>query len=124
MKKKYLVLQIRKGKKHDYRQKPTLTIQIYQTLTDDIFYEDIYIYNKEEYFIDITNYEELYQKSPYQIAQQIKNNLTKKFRVSIKIGIGTNLFLAKTACDIITKIKKANIAYLDEKEYHRNLFKT
>lgn len=116
MKKKYLVLQIRK-EKSILPPKTDLDNKIYQTLTDDIFYEDIYIYNKEEYFIDITNYEELYQKSSYQIAQQIKNNLTKKFRVSIKIGIGTNLFLAKTACDIITKIKKANITYLDEKEY-------
>ena len=122
MKKKYLVLQIRKEnnnilKKNLLSKKNDLDNKIYQALTDDIFYEDIYTYSKREYFIDITNYEELYQKTPYQIAQQLKNNLTKKFPISIKIGIGTNIFLAKTACDIITKMKKISIAYLDEKEY-------
>lgn len=116
MKKKYLVLQIRK-EKNILPPKTDLDNKIYQTLIDNFFYEDIYIYSKEEYFLDITNYQELYQKTSYQIAQQIKNNLTKKFPVSIKIGIGTNLFLAKTACDIITNIKKVNITYLDEKEY-------
>lgn len=122
MKKKYLVLQIRKEnnnilQKNLLSKKTDLDNKIYQALTDDIFYEDIYAYSKSEYFIDITNYEELYQKTPYQIAQQLKNNLTKKFPISIKIGIGTNIFLAKTACDIITKMKKTTIAYLDEKEY-------
>ncbi len=122
MKKKYLVLQIRKEnnnilQKNLLSKKTDLDNKIYQALTDDIFYEDIYAYSKREYFIDITNYEELYQKTPYQIAQQLKNNLTKKFPISIKIGIGTNIFLAKTACDIVTKMKKIAIAYLDEKEY-------
>lgn len=83
MKKKYLVLQIRKEnnnilQKNLLSKKTDLDNKIYQALTDDIFYEDIYAYSKSEYFIDITNYEELYQKTPYQIAQQLKNNLTKK----------------------------------------------
>ena len=42
MKKKYLVLQIRK-EKSILPPKTDLDNKIYQTLTDDIFYEDIYI---------------------------------------------------------------------------------
>ena len=108
MKKKYLVLQIKKDKRPE---------KIYEILTDKFFYEDIFLYSEGEYFIDITNYEELYQKTDYKIAQELKNTLTKEKYSSIKIGIGTNLFLAKTACDIVTKRKKIIIAFLDEKKY-------
>lgn len=114
MKKKYLVLQIKKEKKDI---KITDSHKIYETLIDIFFYEDIFSYSKEEYFIDITNYQELYEKTPYQLAQNLKTKIMKKNHLEVKIGIGTNLFLAKTACDIVTKNKKIEIAYLDEKEY-------
>lgn len=114
MKKKYLVLQIKKEKKDIIKAD---SYKIYETLTDTFFYEDIFAYSKEEYFIDITNYQELYEQTPYQLAQNLKTKLIKKNHLEVKIGIGTNLFLAKTACDIITKTKKIEIAYLDEKEY-------
>ncbi len=124
MKKKYLVLQINnKNKKKDWinklltNKKKQINNKVYTYLTDYIFYEDIYVYNQEEYFIDITNYQDLYQKTPYQLALELKNKLSKKLNLQIKIGLGTNLFLAKTACDIITEKKKTKIAYLDEKEY-------
>ncbi len=114
MKKKYLVLKIEKdfiSKKSKKKQ------ELYNYLTNIYFYEDIYIYNNKEYFIDITNYQELYNKSTYQLALDLKNTLTNKYHLEVKIGLGTNLFLAKTACDIITKEKKVEIAYLDELEY-------
>lgn len=112
MQKKYLVLQIQKRKETTKIKK-----NLYEEITNIFFYEDIYTYNKNEYFIDITNYQELYQKTPYQIAQLLKETLKKVQNIKTKIGIGTNLFLAKTACDIITQTKKIDIAYLDEKEY-------
>lgn len=114
MRKKYLVLQINNGKT-DITKK--IEEKLYQELTNIFFYEDIFVYNSKEYFIDITNYEELYKKTPYQLANTIKEKLQKKYQLKVKIGIGTNLFLAKTACDIITNLKKITIAYLDEKEY-------
>lgn len=114
MQKKYLVIQIKKERKTIIK---TDIDKIYETLTDIFFYEDIFTYSKEEYFIDITNYQDLYQKTPYQLAQNLKKEIIKKNNLKVKIGLGTNIFLAKTACDIITKIKKISIAYLDEKEY-------
>ena len=121
MKKKYLVLQIRKENatwlKDFLPNRTDQNNKIYDKITDLFFYEDIYIYSNKEFFIDITNYQELYQKSAYQLALELKNTLSKKFHIPIRIGMGTNLFLAKTACDIITKEKKIDIAYLDEKEY-------
>lgn len=120
MKKKYLVLKIEKDSKKDWINKwlkPSQTEDLMNFLTDEFFYEDIYKYNKNEYFIDITNYEELYQKSTYQIALDLKNKITNKYKMAVRIGLGTNLFLAKTACDIITIKKNIKIAYLDEKEF-------
>lgn len=120
MQKKYLVLQIAPKSAKEVTQKIILTNNnknIYDTLTDIFFYEDIFIYSKNEYFIDITNYQEFYKKSPYIIALDIKEKLGNKHHVKVKIGIGTNLFLAKIACDIVTAEKKIKIAYLDEKEY-------
>lgn len=118
MKKKYIVLQIRKDINSQFLiKKNNIDDKIYEKITDQFFYEDIYSYTNKEYFIDITNYQELYEKSAYQIALELKENLRKKLHITVKIGIGTNLFLAKTACDIITKEKKSDIAYLDEKEF-------
>ena len=57
MKKKYLVLQIKKEIENITKER---SYKIYETLTDTFFYEDIFAYSKEEYFIDITNYQELY----------------------------------------------------------------
>ena len=112
MKKKYMVLEIEKG----FKKNSNFNHNIYGLLTDIFFYEDIYQYQDNIYFIDITNYEELYKKTAYQLALDLKNKITKKNN-SLKIGIGTNLFLAMTACTIMTKNKKTKIAYLDEKEY-------
>lgn len=91
--------------------------QIYQELTNYFFYEDIYIYSGEEYFIDITNYLDIYRKTTYQLALDLKNKLTKKLAIKFKIGLGTNIFLAKTAVDIITKENNLDIVFLDEREY-------
>ncbi len=113
MKKKYLVLKISKESTLDLLSQNKL----YEELVDFFFYEDVFIYSQKEFFVDITNYQELYKKTPYQIAQYIKQNITQKYNIKIKIGIGDNLFLAKTACDIISKKKKTEISFLDEKEY-------
>lgn len=129
MQKKYLVLQINSKKRdkeqkkeewfNGYNEQKTIskTNHFYEWLTDYFFYEDIYCYSEKEFFIDITNYPELYQKTPYQLALEMKNNIIRRWNIMPTIGIGTNLFLAKTACDIITKEKHTQIAYLDEKEY-------
>lgn len=91
--------------------------RIYQELTNHFFYEDIYIYSADEYFIDITNYLDIYRKTTYRLALDLKNKLTKKLAIKFKIGLGPNIFLAKTAVDIITQKNNLDVAFLDEKEY-------
>lgn len=93
------------------------TQQIYEQLTDLFFYEDIYIYSKEELFIDITNYLTIYNLTAYNLALKVKNLLYKTFKITVSCGIGSNLFLAKTACNIVTKQRKCSIVFLTEKEY-------
>lgn len=97
--------------------------QIYEQLTDLFFYEDIYIYSCEELFIDITNYLSIYNLTSYNLALKVKNLLRKEIKVVIKCGIGSNLFLAKTACNILTKQRKTDIVSLTEKEFIK-LFST
>lgn len=133
MQKKYLVLQITNKKKESKERSKVKESRLannytkqqdisknnhyYEWLTEYFFYEDIYCYSECEFFIDITNYQELYRKTPYQLSIEIKNSFIRRWSITPIIGMGTNLFLAKTACDIITKEKNTQIAYLDEKEY-------
>ena len=69
MKKKYLVLQI-KYEKATINKK--LEEELYKELTDMFFYEDIFMYTNKEYFIDITNYEELYKPISKQHKRKVK----------------------------------------------------
>ena len=117
MQKKYLVLQLTSIRKENWSKPINEINHFFEWLTDYFFYEDIYCYSEKEFFIDITNYLELYKKTLYQLAFDMKKDIIKKWNIRPTIGIGTNLFLAKTACDIITKEKNVEIAYLDEKEY-------
>lgn len=145
MKKTYLVIQIKDNKKiksvgktkinHTQNQSKEITTdiywnyrlatttnesntqQFYEQLTDLFFYEDIYIYSKEELFIDITNYLTIYNLTAYNLALKVKNLLYKAFKITAAYGIGPNLFLAKTACNIVTKQRNCSIVSLTEKEY-------
>ena len=68
MKKKYLVINFTEGKETKKKE---------DIITDIYFYEDVFKYSNNEYFIDITNYEELYKKTPYQQAQSLLNKFKK-----------------------------------------------
>ena len=80
--------------------------------------EDIHVYSIDEYFIDITPYTNLYKKTPRQLAQLLLDAVLDATHIYATVGIGTNLFLAKIALDILAKHAPDFIGYLDE-----NLFK-
>lgn len=96
---------------------------IYEELTDLFFYEDIYIYSSKELFIDITNYLAIYNLTAYSLTLKVKSLLHKKFNILAQYGIGPNLFLSKTACNILTKVTKSSIASLMEEEYIKTFSK-
>ena len=89
--------------------------------------EDIHVYSIDEVFIDATNYMKLYNVTPKQLAANIINTIYKETKITTTSGIGTNLYLAKIAMDIMAKklkleINEPRIAYLDEKEYKKQLW--
>lgn len=88
--------------------------QIYGILLDYISPDDIHVYSIDEYFIDITPYQGLYKKSPRRLAQLLLDAILQTTHIYATVGIGTNLFLAKIALDVLAKQAPDFIGYLDE----------
>ena len=88
--------------------------QIYGILLDYISPDDIHVYSIDEYFIDITPYQGLYKRSPRCLAQLLLDAIVQATHIYATVGIGTNLFLAKIALDVLAKQASDFIGYLDE----------
>lgn len=84
--------------------------------------DDIHVYSIDEVFIDITNYLKLYNKSPIELAKMIMKDIYDTTGITATAGIGTNLYLAKVALDIISKHVVSHIGYLDEQRYQKKLW--
>ncbi len=85
--------------------------------------EDMHVYSIDEVFIDITTYISLYNMTEFEIAKMVMNDVFKHTSITSTCGIGTNLYLAKIALDIIAKIDNTNIGYLDESLFVEKLSK-
>ena len=104
----------------------------YSTLVYEIYLkyiapEDIHVYSIDEVFIDITSYLKVYNITPYNLAKMMIQDIYKKTGITAVAGIGTNLYLAKIALDIMAKITLPDedgvrIAYLDEILYRYKLW--
>ena len=89
--------------------------------------EDIYVYSIDEVFCDITNYLKYYKTNPKNLITRMIQEVYKQTGITATGGIGTNLYLAKVAMDIVAKHEKPNkegvrIAYLTEKSYRELLW--
>lgn len=89
--------------------------------------EDIVVYSIDEVFMDVTNYLPTYKISPHDLAMRIILDVLKNTGITATAGIGTNLYLAKIAMDIMAKHIPADengvrIAQLDEMSYRRQLW--
>lgn len=83
---------------------------------------DMHVYSIDEVFIDATHYLGLYKKSAWELADFIMNEIFEKIGVRATCGIGTNMYLAKIALDIISKHSPSFIGYLDEEIYRETLW--
>ena len=100
---------------------------IYNIYLKYIAPEDILVYSIDEVFIDITNYISLYKCTPRQLVTKIIKDVYDTTGITATAGIGTNMFLAKIAMDIVAKKSKANefgvrIAGLDEMTFRKKLW--
>ena len=83
--------------------------------------EDIHVYSIDEAFMDITTYLKMYHKTPKELAITIMEDIYDTYGIRATAGIGTNLYLAKVALDIIAKHAKDFIGELDEISYQEQL---
>ena len=100
---------------------------IYKIYLKYLSKDDIYVYSIDEVFCDITDYLKYYKLNSEELVTKIIKDIYIKTGVTATAGIGTNLYLAKIAMDIVAKHKKANsfgvrIAYLDEMLYRKFLW--
>ena len=100
---------------------------IYKTYLKYIAPEDIHVYSIDEVFIDVTNYLETYHCTAHELAIRMVRDVLKTSGITATAGIGTNLFLAKIAMDIVAKKMPPDkdgvrIAELDEMSYRRQLW--
>ena len=78
-------------------------------------------------FIDVTAYLKTYKMSPHDLAMTIIRDVLKTTGITATAGIGSNLYLAKIAMDIVAKKMPPDkdgvrIAELDEMSYRQLLW--
>lgn len=96
---------------------------IYAIYLKYIAKEDIHVYSIDEAFMDVTDYLPMYQVSAQELAKKIMDDILKETGITATCGIGTNLYMAKIALDITAKHIRNNIAYLDEAQYRKMLWR-
>ena len=89
--------------------------------------EDILVYSIDEVFIDATHYLRTYKTDAHTFAMQLIREVLKETHITATAGIGTNLYLAKIAMDIVAKRMPADqdgvrIAELNERTYREALW--
>ena len=73
---------------------------------------DIHVYSIDEAFLDITPYLRLYGLSARELARRIMADVWQTTGITATAGIGTNLYLAKVALDLIAKHEPEGIGEL------------
>lgn len=101
--------------------------EIYGIYLKYIAPEDIIVYSIDEVFIDVTNYLNTYKMSARELTMKMIQDVLKTTGITATAGIGTNMYLAKIAMDIVAKQMKADkngvrTAWLDEQLYRSILW--
>ncbi len=112
-----------------------ISADIYATYLKYVSSEDVHVYSIDECFIDCTPYLHLYrdiaeksgQSPAHAMALIMIRDVLSSTGITATVGIGTNLYLAKVAMDIVAKKAPADkdgvrIAALNEDSYRRLLW--
>jgi len=100
---------------------------IYDIYLKYIAPEDIHVYSIDEVFIDLTTYLDFYKMNAHDLASKIIGDVYETTGITATAGIGTNMYLAKVAMDIVAKKMPADdkgmrIAELDEMSYRYEMW--
>lgn len=101
--------------------------RIYSVYLKHVAPEDIHVYSIDEVFIDAASYLHASKKSAREFAKMLIKDVYETTEITAAAGIGTNLYLAKAAMDIVAKHVEPDgdgvrIAKLDEQTYRRVLW--
>lgn len=96
--------------------------EIYAIYLKYIDKDDIHVYSIDEVFMDVTDYLEMYRMTPMELGQTIMDEIYRSTGITATCGVGTNLYLAKVALDIMAKHTVNHIGVLNEKLYCEKLW--
>lgn len=96
--------------------------KIYSIYLRYISKEDIHVYSIDECFMDVADYLTLYDMTAKEMAVTLMDAVMKETGITATAGIGTNLYLAKVAMDIMAKHVDDHIGMLDEISYRQKLW--
>lgn len=101
--------------------------QIYKIYLKYLAPEDIMVYSIDEVFCDVTNYLNTYKMTPKELVTKMIKDVFETTGITATAGIGTNMYLAKVAMDIVAKHTEPNeqgvrIAELNETTYRKLLW--
>lgn len=101
--------------------------KIYSIYLKYIAVEDIHVYSIDEVFMDVSKYLKTYKMNAHELAMTIIKDVLKETGITATAGIGTNMYLAKVAMDIVAKKMKPDkdgvrIAELNEMSYRKELW--
>lgn len=96
--------------------------QIYKIYLKYVSPDDIHPYSIDEVLIDVTGYLPLYKLTAHELAKKMVRDVQQATGITATAGIGTNLYLAKLAMDIVAKhippdADGVRIAQLDEESF-------
>ena len=104
-----------------------VSTKIYDIYLRHVAPEDIFAYSIDEVFIDATSYLQGQAMSGREFAMKLIREVLKETGITATAGVGTNLYLAKIAMDVMAKKIPADqdgvrIAELDEMSYRQQLW--
>ncbi len=104
-----------------------ISTRIYEVYLKYFSPDDIHVYSIDEVFIDASKYSAAYKMETKELASCVVTDVFKTTGITATAGIGTNMYLAKVAMDILAKHEPPDengvrIAALDELTYRKRLW--
>lgn len=99
-----------------------VSADIYAIYLKYIAKEDIHVYSIDEVFLDVTDYLTMYQMTAKELGMRIMSDILESTGITATCGIGSNLYLAKIALDIMAKHVEDHIGMLTEESYRQALW--
>lgn len=101
--------------------------RIYEVYLRYIAPEDMHVYSIDEVFMDLTDYVNVYRTKPRELVSRMVGEVFRDTGITATAGVGSNLYLAKVAMDILAKHAEPDgmggrVAELDEMSYREQLW--